>query len=146
MGADHLLCIKCVVGYNLESGSVFWIDRFIQDHWHNDTRPCPSGYFNVSMKELPFNLIIKHRVPSGFISCIEPAPHKGEEDFSNCFDRECLLQHIEYNKKYWTWFRALKYKLELILSVGDWYEDIMVEEPFVVDKNNPKHGWMVAQE
>jgi hypothetical protein len=144
MGADHLLCLKCGVGYNLESGSVFWVDKFIENHWHDQSNPPKGTYFNINYSQFPKHFRVVHRVPHGYVSCQDPAIHIGDDSTHSCFHRLCMLNQIEYYNKHWTWFRTLIYKIHLMFHLEDWHEQIRGEEPFVVDKNNPKHNWMVA--
>lgn len=148
MGCDHLLCMKCRIGYDLEGGDVFWIGKFIQEHWHSKKKiPSQSAWFPANHSEFPYHLIVRHRVPHGFVSVKEPVHSSKDEDNSRfTFDREEVEIHIKQWKGYWTWWRKVLYYLESLWSAikGEYYTTLFDNEPFIVDKNNKDHSWMVA--
>jgi len=119
------------MAFDLENGAVFWVWYFIKCHWHKKEGKPEHHYFNVKFEELPKHLIIRHRVPAGYISVRQEEfcfrPKKGS---SQCFHKECILKYIK-------WINQQK-------KFGKWKKKGYPEDPFILRKNNPEHDWMIA--
>ena len=129
MGCDHLICKKCKVGFDLESGTVFWVSAFLQDHWHKKQK-LRGSYFEMQFSDFPKHLRIAHHIPAGYISVGKPSVFCKRKKVIGglCFHRECLLYYIGWIKK--------KKKS------GKWRRGGYEGDPFVVRKNNPDHDWL----
>lgn len=142
MGRNHLVCEKCKVAYDLKKGSVFWIGEFIRCHWHiKGRRPTRGCYFQKSSRDLPKHLIVRNRIPHGYISTSRPA--YGCKDGPS-FENKDLLFEIRLNEAYWTWWRKLSLFLKSLwwAATGDHYKSLFEKGPFIVDKDNPEHDWI----
>jgi len=150
MGCDHLLCERCKIGFDLEGGDAGWVAKFITTHWHSKKKiPSNSSWFPANHNEFPYHLIVKHRVPHGYISVREPVlSHKDENNTRLTFEREEVEKHIKAWNTYWTWWRKFLYYFESLWSAinGEYFEYLFEDEPYIVDKDNKKHISIVAFE
>jgi hypothetical protein len=130
MGCDHLICKKCKIGFDLEGGSVFWVGMFLQYHWHT-TPKLRGSYFEVSFADFPNHLVVRHRIPVGYISVRISSMYCKEGNnwvSGQCFHREHILRDI----------RQINQQKKL----GKWKKGGYDIDPFIVRKNNPDHDYL----
>ena len=142
IGCDHLVCEKCKVAFDIKNGPAFWIDKFLENHWHKkDRRPSGVSYFQKSFREFPKHLKVRHRIPHGYISTRRPA-YGCIGDHS--FKKKDLLFEVRLSEAYWVWWRKLPLYLRSLWGAikGENYKSFFKEDPFIVDKDDPEHDWM----
>jgi len=144
MGIDHLVCEKCKVGFNLESGHVFWVGHFIHDHWHSKKNVPNDSYFAVKFWEFPKHLQIHHNVAVGTLSVTEATTWCEELTDAGrcvgvsgmCFHKKHFIREMEARKRYWTSWERFKFYLGTVWSAlkGGWVREIEEDDPHFVEE------------
>lgn len=146
MGCLHILCRKCKVGFDLENGMASMTSLFIRQHWHSKKKiPFGEGSLPLNLRNLPYYMELRKRIPDGYISVRVPV-FSETEDYSLSFKREDLEEHIRLGNEFWTLWKKAKYYLGSIFGAikGEYYKLLLSDEPFVVDKDNEEHNWIIS--